>query len=255
MPGSCFAHLMSPPRFFVDAPLALGASIALPAELAHHAARVLRLRDGAAIVLFNGSGGEFAGELSIANTGASARIVAFDAIEREPPLRVTLIQALVAIDKLDWVIEKSVELGAARIVVAPAERSVVRLQAGRAERRLQHWQAIVRAACGQCGRNRLPTVEYCASLADALAAADAAGPRLLLLPTAGAGLPSITPARHATLAVGPEGGFSPAEAQLAARVGFVGARLGPRILRTETAGLAALAALQALHGDLAADGD
>lgn len=243
--------VVSAPRFFVDSPLAVGDSVRLPADAAHHALRVLRLRSGAPVVLFSGRGGEYRALLHVDASHASAQVESFDPVERESPLALTLIQALVATEKLDWIIEKAVELGAARIVVAPMQRSVVRLDAARCQRRLQHWRAVVRAACGQCGRNRLPPVDFCANFDEAIACAAANDPRFVLVPSAGRGLPLSISAGEATLLVGPEGGLSDSELRDAERAGFIAAQLGPRILRTETAGLAALAALQATCGDLA----
>lgn len=242
---------MTLPRFLVDAQLAVGADAVLPPDVAHHALRVLRLRDGAPVMLFDGRGGEYAATLRIDGKAVRAQLVAFDAVERESPLDLTLIQALAAADKLDWIVEKAVELGARKIVITPMQRCVTRLDAARRARRLRHWREIVRAACCQCGRNRLPAVELADAFATALAAAPADRPRLALVPDAAQPLP-----RHvvggATLLVGPEGGLDDEERLRAQRAGFGFARLGPRILRTETAGLAALAALQALGGDLVA---
>lgn len=243
---------MSPPRFFVDSALAAGALLRLPADVAHHALRVLRLRDGAPIALFNGGGGEYPASLRIEGAAALARIDGHEAIERESPLRLTLIQALVAADKLDWIIEKAVELGVERILVVPMQRSVVRLDAARAARRAQHWTDVVRAACCQCGRNRVPTVELIGSFEALLAVTPVGQPRLLLLPAARDCLPATVAGGRATLMVGPEGGLTEIEVGQAGRAGFAAVRLGPRILRAETAGLAAMAALQAMSGDLAA---
>lgn len=242
---------MATPRFFVDLPLAVGATVRLPEAVAHHARRVLRLRGGDAIVLFDGRGGEYRAVLGDGADPALAHVEAFDPVERESPLAMTLVQALVAADRLDWIVEKAVELGAARILIAATERSVARLDAPRAERRLRHWRALAVAACAQCGRNRLPDVAYFASLPAALDAVADTPSRLLLMPTAPQPLPAARPAGAVALVVGPEGGFSVTETQYAERVGVIATRLGPRILRTETAGLAALAALQALAGDLA----
>ena len=238
---------MSAPRFHVDAPLALG-TVRLPERVAHHALRVLRLRDGAPLVLFNGRGGEYAGHLQLA-AEPEAVLTAFDAVDRESPLSVTLVQALVASEKLDWIVEKLTELGVARLLVVPTERSVVRLDGERLARRLAHWQEVAVAACAQCGRNRVPQVATPATLQDALAGLDS-GPRRMLLPEAVAPL-DATAADTCTIAVGPEGGFTAAEQRALAAAQFEPARLGPRVLRTETAGLAALAALQCRGGDLA----
>jgi 16S rRNA (uracil1498-N3)-methyltransferase len=239
------------PRFHVDVSLTVGDTSPLPAEAAHHALRVLRLRDGDSIVLFNGRGGEFQATLKAAGAAAAASIDAFDPIERESPLQLTLLQALVAADKLDWIVEKAVELGVARIVVAPSQRSVVRLDAARAAKKLQHWRSVVRAACCQCGRNRLPMLDYCPTFEAMLAAVPASIQRLVLLPGAAMQLQEATTDGAAVL-VGPEGGLTAEEETGATRAGFGTVQLGPRILRTETAGLAALAAMQALGGDLAA---
>jgi 16S rRNA (uracil1498-N3)-methyltransferase len=248
---------MKSARFFVDADLLAGDELALPAAVAHHAARVLRLTTGTRIVLFNGRGGECAATLRIDGKHAAATVEALQPVERESPLAVTLLQAWVATEKLDWIVEKAVELGAVCIVLFGAERSVVRIDGERRERRLAHLRQLAIAACEQCGRNRVPTIAAAHDLDDALTTY-ASGSRYVLLPDADTGLlalASAAPAAEAgatvTLLVGPEGGFTPAEAARARALGCTPARLGPRILRTETAGLAALAALQAVAGDLA----
>ena len=240
------------PRFFVDSTLAAGTSVALPADVAHHAVRVLRLRSGAPLALFNGRGGEYPATLHVDGASARAQIEGFDPVERESPLALALVQALVAADKLDWIVEKAIELGVERILVVPMQRSVVRLDAQRSARRLQHWREIARAACAQCGRNRVPAVDFCADFAAAVAAMPSDQTRLLMHPAAAYGLPAIPPGRGIALLVGPEGGLADAELQQAEAAGFIATQLGPRILRTETAGLAALAALQAMSGDFAA---
>jgi 16S rRNA (uracil1498-N3)-methyltransferase len=240
------------PRFFVDGAPTVGEAFRLPDDAAHHALRVLRLRDGAPIVLFNGRGGEFSAGLRTVADRAFADIEAFAPVERESPLKLTLLQSLVAAEKLDWIVEKAVELGVEAIAVAPARRSVVRLDAARAARRLEHWRGVAQAACCQCGRNRVPPIRFHQTLGASLAAAPVDASRLVLLPDATSPLPTLVPDRGAVLLVGPEGGLAEDERALAIRTGFVPTRLGPRILRTETAGVAALAALQALGGDLAA---
>jgi 16S rRNA (uracil1498-N3)-methyltransferase len=237
------------PRFFVDLDLAVGIELVLPEAVAHHAQRVLRLRAGSDIVLFNGRGGEFAARLVVEGRRAAAQVHGFDAIERDSALPLALLQAWVAADKLDWLVEKAVELGAGRIVLMPAERSVVRLADERRARRIAHLRQLAIAACEQCGRNRLPQVDAADDLATALALAGP-GTRLILAPQAQAALvPAV--ADGAVLLVGPEGGFTAAEVAQAAELGCQSVRLGPRVLRTETAGPAALAAVQAVHGDLA----
>lgn len=238
------------PRFYCPQPLAAGATIALPATLAHHA-WVLRLQVGATLTLFNGEGGQYAAELiSLDKKGASALLHQFDARECELPWHVTLAQALPEAAKMDWIIEKAVELGVAAVQPLAAQRSVVKLSAERAEKRHAHWQAVIVAAAEQCGRNRIARLAPLAPLAGWLGE-PAAAPRLLLSPRAtqsladwaGAGGP-----RALTLMVGPEGGFSDEEENAALRAGAVAVSLGTRVLRTETAALAALAALNALWG-------
>jgi 16S rRNA (uracil1498-N3)-methyltransferase len=237
------------PRFFVDMALAARRVVALPAAVAHHARHVLRLRPGAPIVLFDGRGGEYRATLG---EDGSAEVVHHVAIERESPLALTLLQGWIATDKLEWVVEKAVELGAARIALAPCGRSVVRLEGARLAKRVERLREVAVAACCQSGRNRIPAVQAHESLATALDACRGSGAALLLDP--GATEPLLDAARAGgdamALAVGPEGGFEPDEVALAERAGYRPGRLGPRVLRTETAGLAALAALQSLAGDL-----
>ena len=240
-------------RFFIDAPLAPDTQIELPSRVAHHALRVLRLRDGDAIALFNGQGGEFAAHLAIDGTRVFAEIRASDAAERESPLSVTLVQAWIATEKLDWVVEKSVELGVHSIVLTPSHRSVVRVTDDRLAKRLERLRELIIAACAQCGRNRIPRIEATSTLADALQAGLSQGAvGLLLEPNAGAPLSEARLSdRRGALVVGPEGGLDEDELSLARQLGYRAYRLGPRVLRAETAGLAALAALQATSGDFA----
>ena len=241
-------------RFFIDAPLVAGSAIDLPAAVAHHATRVLRLRDGSPVVLFNGRGGEFAATLTVDGSIARAFVGAHDPVERESPLQVTLVQSWIATEKLDWMVEKVVELGVASIIVAPAQRSVIRLTDQRALRRIHKLREIAIAACSQCGRNRIPPIESKSTLTAALQSGlqnDASG--LLLEPhatDAASLLEASGRNSRIALAVGPEGGFDDDEIALAKRLGYRALRLGPRILRTETAGLTALAALQSVRGDL-----
>ncbi len=248
---------MRAPRFYLDQALAVSTRVELPAPVAHHAQTVLRLRLGDAIVLFNGRGGEFAARLAGAPPAGTrklqADVIGFDPIEREPRLRITLIQALAASDKIDWIIEKAVEIGVARVIVTAALRSAVRLDPVRTPRRLQRWRELAIAACCQCGRNQLVPIEATASLDQALRAAGDAQHKWVLDP---ASLHALAPA-HAqspdvALAIGPEGGFDATELELAEQAGFVRIALGPRILRTETAGLVAAAAWLALNGEFSA---
>jgi 16S rRNA (uracil1498-N3)-methyltransferase len=242
---------MAEPRFFIETDLAAGACVDLPTEVAHHAAHVLRLREGDAVVLFNGRGGEFHGRL--AARGKQAELTIHDPMERESPVAVTLVQAWIATDKLEWVVEKATELGVARIALTATRRSVVRLDPARLARRIDRLRDIVIAACCQCGRNRVPSVEAFGELGAALAEAGAGATGLVLQPEAPRSLVEIAAATPGpiAIAVGPEGGFDADEFALVQRAGFQLVRLGPRVLRTETAGLAALAALQGTVGDFA----
>jgi 16S rRNA (uracil1498-N3)-methyltransferase len=240
------------PRFFVELPLSVDARVTLPPAVAHHARSVLRLHEGDSIVLFNAVGGEWRAQLSRgAATGPlQADVTGFDPIEREPSLRITLIQATATSDKIDWVIEKAVEVGVARVIVTPAARSTLRLDESRGARRLQHWRELAIAACCQCGRNRPVAISIAKSLAEALGEARDADFKWILDPAASTGLPPAQAGTHrASLAVGPEGGFDPGELQLAAQAGYASISLGPRVLRTETAGLVAAAAWLALNGE------
>ncbi len=241
---------MSTPRFHLEAPLAPGAQLAFHPDAAHHASRVLRLREGEPVVLFNGAGGEYAGRIvRLSRDGVTVHVGAFSPVERESPLAVTLVQGISAGDRMDMTIQKAVELGAAAIQPVLAERSVVRLKGERGDSRREHWQRVAAAACEQCGRNRVPHVSGAIPIAKYRVPE---GPiKLLLAPAAQLSLRSagIQAGKPIVLAVGPEAGFSePEEARLVAG-GFVPVHLGPRVLRTETAGPAALAALNALYGD------
>ena len=246
---------MAPPRFLLP-PIAPGATaVQLPDAVAHHAARVLRLRRGDALVVFDGSGGEYPARFEPGpQAGAQALLGAFDASEREAVRPVTLVQALLAPDRLAWSIEKAVEFGAAQILVFPAARSASRAPADRNERRAQRWRAIAEAACCQCGRNRVPGVAWCGGIDEALLAAPAPL-RVVLDPRAERGLADVLGAAPGSalspvaVLVGPEGGFTPEEVALLAAQGVVAARLGARVLRGEGAGLAALAAILALAGE------
>jgi 16S rRNA (uracil1498-N3)-methyltransferase len=216
--------------------------------------RVLRLKAGDAVALFNGDGAEYAA--LIVNAGRdrlTLDVTARASADRESPLAVTLAQAVSGGERMDYTVQKAVELGAAVIQPLTAERSVVRLHGERAVKRAEHWQAVVVASCEQCGRNRLPQVlpllPFDAYLAGQAARRDGAL-NLMLSPHSARGLRDFErPAGPIVLLAGPEGGFSPQEERAAERAGFVAARLGPRVLRTETAAVAALAAMQALWGD------
>lgn len=238
-------------RFFVAGPLGSGTRIELPEDAARHA-RVLRLRAGEAIVLFDGTGGEFPARIVAAGrAGVSVELGERVDIERESPLAVTLVQGISSGERMDTTIQKAVELGVGAIRPVLAARSQARLDARRAAARLAHWRRIAIAACEQCGRNRIPPIEPPAALGECCAKLPEGALRLLLSPRANARLREALAAgaREIVLAAGPEGGFDESEEELLTKARFVPVRLGPRVLRTETAALAALAALNALAGD------
>jgi len=236
-------------RIHVDAALQPGQELTLPQRAANHLVRVLRHRTGDRVRLFDGRGREAEGEMTAAHRrhGCRVRILAVAEVSRESRLAIELLPAISRGEKMDWVIQKSVELGVAAVRPLVTERSEVRLE-GDAARRMQRWRQIVIAACEQCGRTVLPEVHPPAPLQQA--SPDAAT-RLVLDPSAEYGPRAYPPADEAiAIAVGPEGGFSAPElGHLEAR-GFRTVRFGPRVLRTETAGIAALAAIQVLFGDL-----
>ena len=240
-------------RLFVAVPLAPGEDLPLPPDAAQHALRVLRLKTGDPVTLFNGDGRQYPARLVAAGPrAASVHVDAVEAPAREPPLRITLIQSLARGEKMDWIIQKATELGAARILPVTSERSEVRLDGARSEKRLGHWRAITIAACEQCGRNVIPEISAPESLETYLAAHPQAGAevRWMLHPGGTVRLRNIgLAATEVVLAVGPEGGFSDNDLAALRNAGFDELALGPRVLRTETAGLAAMAALQAVHGD------
>jgi 16S rRNA (uracil1498-N3)-methyltransferase len=240
-------------RFHVQGKLGNGSDVRLPPDAAHHAARVLRLEAGDPVVLFDGHGGEFEARITRMDRGeVHAKTGPHRELERESALEVVLVQGLSSGDRMDFTLQKAVELGIAAIQPVATERSVVKLKDERAQRRVEHWQNLVIAACEQCGRNRVPPVapllgfgEWAAQLGPGEGES-----RLLLSPQAPVSLrEGGRPPGRIVLLAGPEGGLAPGEVQTALARGFAPVRLGPRILRTETAAVAALAALQALWGD------
>ncbi len=239
-------------RCHVDAPLSVGTSLALPETAANHLARVLRLREGDGCVLFNGDGHDYDARLTaISKRGVVADIVGARAIDNESPLRVILLQGIARGEKMDLILQKATELGVAAIVPVMAERTEVKLDAERTEKRVAHWRSVIASACEQSGRARLPSLSAPASLADAARDVGTGATKLTLDPGGDVSLATVEIASGAVVvAIGPEGGWSPRDRDTLSAAGFTGLRLGPRILRTETAGLAAIAALQSRFGDL-----
>ena len=240
------------PRFYCPT-LPLGiTSLALPPAAAHHASCVLRLRVNDAVQLFDGAGHELHGRICEINT----KQVLLDKLKvgktnRESPLHIVLAQALCSSEKMDWIIQKATELGTTEIQPVHTRRSVAKLAGDRAEKRTEHWRAVAIAACEQCGRNHLPIIqapqEFTAWMAQAR---NSIGSKLMLFPEATATLhEQAKPPGRLTILIGPEGGFEKEEMQLALLSGFVAIRMGKRVLRTETAAVAGLAALQTLWGD------
>ncbi len=234
------------PRIFLPVPLAPDALVTLDSTTANHVTRVLRLKPGAELVLFNGDGGEY---LAVLEAAATVRLGAWRAVECESPLAITLVQGISRAERMDYTIQKAVELGVTRIVPVFAARSVVELRGERLQRRMQHWQGVVVGACEQCGRNRVPVLDAALDLSDWLRVTEAPSLRLVLNHRATATLSALPHPTALTLLIGPEGGLDESELAQSERGGFIGMRLGPRVLRTETAAVAALAALQTLWGD------
>jgi len=238
-------------RIHVAAALAAGTELDLPDDAARHVAQVLRMRAGEALTLFDGKGGEYAAVIVDAGRrDVRVRIDQHHAADRESRLDVTLAQCVSKGDRMDYTIQKAVELGVSRIVPLLSERSVVKLDAERWDKKLEHWRGVAVSACEQSGRTRVPEVVAVQKL-DAWLAAPAEGRlRMVLAPTESVSLRSLDAAASIALLIGPEGGLSDGEIAAARRAGCIGIGLGPRVLRTETAGVATLAALQLLWGDL-----
>jgi 16S rRNA (uracil1498-N3)-methyltransferase len=238
------------PRFYCDLPLAVGRLIELPDETARHAIGALRLRSGDDVVLFNGDGGEYQGTLEQQGKAAAVRLSGRAEPLRESNLRITLAQGISSGERMDLTLQKSVELGVAAIQPLMMRRSVVKLTGEKTEKRLRHWRGVVISACEQCGRNQLPPVAEIQDFMPWLRQTPKEMQRYLLDPEACQSLRDLpAPTGQVLLLAGPEGGFDPVERNAAIAAGCIPLRLGPRILRTETAALAALAAMQAIWGD------
>ncbi len=262
------------PRFYVPQPLAVGDCITLPEAVANHAVRVLRLQAGDVLVLFNGEGGAYEGELLPQTVAESESVRAkrdgkqsraskqrevqvqlnsFQPDDRASPLHISLWQGVSAAERMDYTWQKSVELGVHQCVPVEMRRCVMRLDGARAEKRHTHWQGVIVAAAEQCGLNRLPALVPVRTLTEALQE-PATGVRVMLDPDATESYPDWLERQQGlkdlTILIGPEGGFAPEEIEAAKAAGFLCFRLGPRVFRTETAGPVALAVTQAIAGDL-----
>ena len=240
-------------RVYVDEPVTAGKRLVVAGSAANHIARVLRLRSGDALTVFDGSGGEFGARVEEFRKDAVVVSVAeHRTLDRESPLSLTLAQGISRGERMDWIIQKATELGASRIVPVFTKRSVVRLDDKQAERKLQHWRAIAVSACEQCGRNRLPDVAPPVDFFDVLPAGLSPGEtRLLLSPTGDLRIDGLRDVgKGITVLIGPEGGLEDVEQEAAVAAGFQAVRMGPRVLRTETAAIAALTIIQRYFGDL-----
>ena len=238
-------------RSFIDQPLAAGITVVLPEDTCAHLVRVLRLQAGDACVLFNGDGSDYdARLLAIGKREARAEVLTARQLDNESPLAISLIQAVSSGERMDFTLQKSVEMGVTEIFPVTSARSIVKLSGERAEKRQERWQEIVIAACEQCGRNRIPTVHPLLPLSQRLQQLPQSDVRLLMGLHHPTSLKAIQPApQRITLMIGPEGGWSPEEEAAAFQTGFQSILLGKRVLRTETAALAAIAAMQTLWGD------
>ncbi len=258
-------------RVFVEAALAPGSAVELPPDTGSHLAKVLRARSGDELILFNGDGREFSGSIQeVRGSRVSAFVREGRSVDRESALAITLIQCVPRGDRMDFIVQKATELGVARIVPVLSRRSVVRLDAAQAQSKANHWRAVTVSACEQCGRNRLPVVESVQPLLNYLGkSVQGAGPRLVFEPesapqppyAADRGPPAApnggcarVSAADAHIAIGPEGGFTSDELDAFRVCGYSQGGLGPRVLRTETAAIAAVVWLQARFGDMQACG-
>lgn len=243
---------MSLGRIYQNAALQPGAVVDLDERASHYLARVLRARTGDSLILFNGQGGEYQAVIRrIDKKGVAAEIHVFTAFESESPIDIYLAQGIAKGEKMDFIVQKAVELGVRKIMPLVTERGNVRLDGERESRRLQHWQSVVISACEQSGRNHLPEVAAPAAYRDWLPQAEA-DLRFVLSPHVADRLPDrqLPPRASVLLLIGPEGGLSAQEVEQAVQKGFLPLNLGPRVLRTETAALAAITAIQVKYGDL-----
>jgi 16S rRNA (uracil1498-N3)-methyltransferase len=247
-------------RVYVEAPVATGKRLVVEGSAANHITRVLRLRSGDALTVFDGSGGEYGARIEeFRKNSVVVMVEDHRLLDRESPLPLTLAQGISRGERMDWVIQKATELGTSRIVPLFTKRSMVRLDEKQADRKLQHWRAIAIAACEQCGRNKIPELAAPVDFYDVLPADDSGATRLLLSPTGDLRIEDLqgigqdvrqSASKGITVLIGPEGGLEDVEQEAALAAGFKAVRLGPRVLRTETAAIAALTIIQRYFGDL-----
>lgn len=239
-------------RVHVSEPLSPGRRHTVAGDAANHIARVLRLEPGAALIVFDGQGGEYAARIeALRKNAVIIEVQDRSPTSRESSLALTLAQGVSRGERMDWVVQKATELGVTAIVPVLTERTVVKLDARQSERKLAHWQGVAVAACEQSGRDKIPDIVAPLPLHDFLRNIDPQTTRLLLSPT---GTQRVTdlkaPERRMVVLIGPEGGLAEPEQRAAIGAGFIAVRMGPRVLRTETAAVAALTLLQHQFGDL-----
>jgi 16S rRNA (uracil1498-N3)-methyltransferase len=238
-------------RSFIDAPIVHGQEILLPEQSSNHIVRVLRLQIGDVFHLFNGDGRDYVAEIiSIEKKGAKARILSCIEVANESALRIHLYQSIARGDKMDWILQKATELGVSVFTPIISDRTEVKLDGERSDKKLSHWQGVIRSACEQCGRALIPEVNLPIAI-NQLNINLKTAQGFYLEPSAKLGIKELTIQvdQELHLTIGPEGGFSERDTRLLQTAGFQGLRIGPRILRTETAGLAVIAALQSQYGD------
>ena len=243
---------MPTPRIYLSTPLQPDSDVVLDSRALGHVVRVLRSRAGDEVILFNGDGNDYAARLvEVRKDYAQCHVQTSQPSATESHLVIELAQGISRGERMDYTIQKAVEMGVQRLIPLSTERSQVKLSGDREAKRLQHWQGIILHACEQCGRSRIPELLPVQRLDQWLAKRAPMTHALFLDPTGDLSAKDLClPVDSLSLLVGPEGGLSSAERELATRMGFLRLRLGPRVLRTETAALTALAALQAIWGDL-----
>ena len=244
-------------RCHVDLPLPVDAQVALPESAAAHLVRVLRLREGDECVLFNGDGNDYRARIASAGKReVVAQVLSSSPVDNESPLRITLVQGIARGEKMDLILQKATELGVAGFIPVLAERTEVKLDAERTDKRMAHWRSVIVSACEQSGRARVPELAPPVALGQLATQLADDAVKLTLDPLGDSTLATLAApvAGSVVIAIGPEGGWSPRDREILRTAGFAGLQLGPRILRTETAGLAAIAALQSRFGDLSPEG-